>query len=117
MINYENGKNKISTRCAGSHDNYLSNYNENLFHYVKKGDDVVYTYDVIYYHSDIKWSSRWDHYLKSQKEDYIHWFSILYSILIMLIFSTIIAWIFCRVLKKDIDSFNSVKIIFKFLIF
>jgi transmembrane 9 superfamily protein 2/4 len=72
----------------------------------------VYTYDVIFYNSDMKWSSRWDHYLNSQKDDIIHWFSILYSILIMLIFSTIIAWILCRVLKKDIDTFNSVIVIY-----
>ena len=98
----------INTHCATSYEKYLTNYNENLFYYPKSGEYIVYTYDVIFYDSPIKWASRWDHYMKSQKEDIIHWFSIINSILIILIFSSVIALIFCRVLKKDIDNFNSV---------
>jgi len=102
----------INLRCALSHEKYLTNYNDNLFYYPKSGEFIVYTYDVIFYDSPIKWASRWDHYMKSQKEDIIHWFSILNSILIIFIFSSVIALIFCRVLKKDIDNFNSVILIF-----
>lgn len=98
----------INTNCAKSHEKYLTNYNENLFYYPKTGEYIVYTYDVIFYDSDIKWASRWDHYAKSEKEDIIHWFSIINSILIIFIFSSVIALIFCRVLKRDIDNFNSV---------
>lgn len=100
----------VNTHCSKDSMNYLANYNENLFYYPKVGQDIVYTYDIIFYDSDIKWASRWDHYLKSQKEDIIHWFSIINSILIIFIFSSVIALIFCRVLKKDIDHFNSVNI-------
>jgi len=98
----------INTNCAKNQETYLSNYNENLFFYPKNKDFVVYTYDVIFYDSPIKWASRWDHYMKSQKEDIIHWFSMINSILIIFIFTSVIALIFCRVLKKDIDNFNSV---------
>ena len=102
----------INPHCAKNHNTYLANYNENLFFYPKSGEFVVYTYDVIFYDSPIKWASRWDHYMKSQKEDIIHWFSIINSILIIFIFSSVIALIFCRVLKRDIDNFNSVKYFF-----
>ncbi len=98
----------INTHCATSHEKYLTNFNENLFYYPKAGEYIVYTYDVIFYDSAIQWASRWDHYMKSPKEDIIHWFSIVNSILIIFIFSSAIALIFCRVLKKDIDNFNSV---------
>lgn len=98
---------KYNAVCAKSEENYLRNYDQKLFHYFKTGDHLVYTYDVLYHLTDLKWSSRWDHYLNSQKDDMIHWFSIFYSILIMFIFSTIIAWILFRILKKDIDTFNS----------
>jgi hypothetical protein len=98
----------INLHCAKNHENYLSNFNENLFYYPKSREFVVYSYDIIFYESPIKWASRWDHYIKSSKEDIIHWFSIINSILIIYIFSSVIAFIICRVLKKDIDNFNSV---------
>lgn len=103
---------KVNLRCATSQEKYLTNYNEKLFYYPKSGEFFVYSYDVIFYDSPIKWASRWDHYMKSHKEDVIHWFSILNSIVIILIFSSVIALIFCRVLKKDIDNFNSVNFYF-----
>lgn len=99
----------MNLHCSKNGESFITNYNENLFYYPKSDEFVVYTYDVLFYESNIKWASRWDHYAKSQKEDMIHWFSIINSILIIFIFSAIIALIFCRVLKRDIDTFNSVK--------
>ena len=87
----------------------MNNYkNYELFQYVESGEEIIYTYDVVFYDSKIEWASRWDHYLHSNKSENIHWFSILNSNLIILIFSVLIAYIFCRVLKKDIDYINTV---------
>jgi transmembrane 9 superfamily protein 2/4 len=42
--------------------------------------DVIFTYDVLWIHSDVKWASRWDVYLQMQwQDDEIHWFSIVNS--------------------------------------
>jgi hypothetical protein len=81
------------------------------FQYVQEGAEIVYTYDFIFYDSNRSWSSRWDHYLHSSKTENIHWLSIINSNIIIFIFSVLIAYILCRVLKKDIDIINSVKCI------
>ena len=45
--------------------------------------EITYTYDVEWKESDIKWSNRWELYLKGNPDDQIHWFSILNSTLIV----------------------------------
>jgi transmembrane 9 superfamily protein 2/4 len=50
---------------------------------VKDGAEVIWTYDVVWRASDIKWASRWDVYLK-MTDSQIHWFSIINSIMIVL---------------------------------
>ena len=47
---------------------------------------IVFTYDVHWEASDIKWASRWDLYLK-MTDSKIHWFSIVNSIMIVLFLS------------------------------
>merc|ERR1712100_637377 len=56
--------------------------------------------------SDIRWSSRWDLYLKGSPDDQIHWFSILNSTLIVLFLSGMLAMIILRTLHKDIARYN-----------
>ena len=46
--------------------------------------EIIYTYDVKWEYSDIKWASRWDLYLY-MGDDQIHWFSILNSLAIVLL--------------------------------
>lgn len=78
--------------------------------YPRIDGDVVYTYDVVFYESKLKWTSRWDHLLESSKDDNIHWFSFINSTLVILIFAALLGHIFFRALKRDIDYINSVKI-------
>ena len=47
---------------------------------------IHWTYDVEWTRSEIKWSSRWDSYLKMTNVE-IHWFSILNSLVIALFLS------------------------------
>eukprot|EP00164_Ancoracysta_twista_P000688 GFYU01000911.1.p1 GENE.GFYU01000911.1~~GFYU01000911.1.p1 ORF type:complete len:654 (+),score=184.51 GFYU01000911.1:132-2093(+) len=62
---------------------------------------VVYTYDVHWKKSDIRWASRWDLYLEMHAEESIHWFSIINSLLIVLFLSGMVAMIMMRTLHKD----------------
>jgi transmembrane 9 superfamily protein 2/4 len=109
-----NHKSKNDTKCARDKDSYNKNFrdhesqllyengNENNSPY-----DIVFTYDVIFRESKIPFSSRWDHYMHLDN-DQIHWFSLLNSGLIILIFSIIVLYIFTRALKRDIEIYNTV---------
>ncbi|KAJ3694086.1 hypothetical protein LUZ60_009566 [Juncus effusus] len=66
---------------------------------------IVFTYDVTFQPSDIKWASRWDTYLL-MTDDQIHWFSIINSLMIVLFLSGMIAMIMMRTLYKDISNYN-----------
>lgn len=67
---------------------------------------IVWTYDVAWEPSYIKWSSRWDVYLK-MTDSQIHWFSIFNSIMIVLFLTGMIAMIMMRTLHKDLVAYNS----------
>ncbi|XP_078165032.1 transmembrane 9 superfamily member 7-like [Carex rostrata] len=66
---------------------------------------VVFSYDVTFVLSEIKWASRWDTYLL-MNDDQIHWFSIINSLMIVLFLSGMIAMIMMRTLYKDIANYN-----------
>ena len=59
--------------------------------------EYIFTYDVTWESSDIRWASRWDLYLY-MGDDQIHWFSILNSLAIVLLLSGIVAMIMMRTL-------------------
>ena len=65
---------------------------------------ITFTYDVIFEKSNLTLVSRWDNYFHLSSE--IHWFGLINSNLIILIFTLLIIFIFCRALKKDIDLYN-----------
>lgn len=67
--------------------------------------EIVYTYDVQWTYSEIRWASRWDSYLKMTGGQ-IHWFSILNSFMIMLFLSGMVAMIMLRTLHRDIAKYN-----------
>lgn len=74
---------------------------------VRKGEVVVFTYDVHWESSDIDWINRWDTYiLSTPTSDKVHWFSITNSIMIVLFLTIMIAMILVRSLRKDIASYN-----------
>lgn len=66
---------------------------------------VVYSYDVRWTESPVRWASRWDGYLKMSRGD-IHWFSILNSLLIVVFLSGMVAMILLRTLHRDIVKYN-----------
>jgi transmembrane 9 superfamily protein 2/4 len=67
--------------------------------------EIVYTYDVRWQESSIRWASRWDAYLKMTGGQ-IHWFSILNSLMIMVFLSGMVAMILLRTLHRDITRYN-----------
>nr|GMD30504.1 transmembrane 9 superfamily member 7-like [Ipomoea batatas] len=70
--------------------------------------EVIFTYDVSFKESDIKWASRWDTYLL-MNDDQIHWFSIINSLMIVLFLSGMVAMIMMRTLYKDIANYNQLE--------
>jgi len=68
--------------------------------------EVVFTYDVKWEFSDIKWASRWDTYLLMGDEQ-IHWFSIINSLMIVLFLSGMVAMIMMRTLHRDFNRYNA----------
>nr|XP_010925004.1 transmembrane 9 superfamily member 7 [Elaeis guineensis] len=69
---------------------------------------VVFTYDVTFQTSNIKWASRWDTYLL-MSDDQIHWFSIINSLMIVLFLSGMVAMIMMRTLYRDIANYNQLE--------
>lgn len=70
--------------------------------------EVIFTYDVVWEYSDIAWASRWDLYLY-MGDDQVHWFSILNSLVIVLLLSGIVAMIMVRTLRRDLAEYNSIE--------
>jgi len=68
-------------------------------------DELMFTYDVVWVESEIRWVSRFDNYLKMTGGQ-IHWFSILNSLMIMLFLSGMIAMIILRTIHRDISKYN-----------
>ena len=69
---------------------------------VRAAGDIVWTYDVRWEYSDVKWASRWDVYLYATDEQ-IHWFSIVNSLMIVLFLSGMVAMIMMRTLHRDFN--------------
>lgn len=72
-----------------------------------EGGEVIFTYDVVWEQSDIKWASRWDVYLQ-MTDDNIHWFSIVNSLVILTFLTGIVGLIMTRILRKDFARYNEV---------
>ncbi|KAL8137391.1 hypothetical protein V2J09_003392, partial [Rumex salicifolius] len=70
--------------------------------------EVVFTYDVTFEESEMKWASRWDTYLL-MNDDQIHWFSIINSVMIVLFLSGMVAMIMMRTLYRDIANYNQLE--------
>lgn len=72
---------------------------------VAEGEDIVYTYDVYWQESDVEWASRWDAYLRMPNGT-VHWFSILNSLLVVLVMSVIVAVILMRTVRRDLAKYE-----------
>ncbi|EER88737.1 transmembrane 9 superfamily member 8 [Sorghum bicolor] len=75
---------------------------------VDANKDIIFTYDVNFEESPIKWASRWDTYLL-MADDQIHWFSIVNSLMIVLFLSGMVAMIMLRTLYRDINKYNQLE--------
>uniref|UniRef100_A0A0C9S7R3 Transmembrane 9 superfamily member n=1 Tax=Wollemia nobilis TaxID=56998 RepID=A0A0C9S7R3_9CONI len=96
---------------------HLTTCNPNTKHYVsytdapqevEEGKEIIFTYDVTFTESSIKWASRWDTYLL-MTDDQIHWFSIINSLMIVLFLSGMVAMIMMRTLYRDISKYNQLE--------
>ncbi|KAJ7979606.1 Transmembrane 9 superfamily member [Quillaja saponaria] len=75
---------------------------------VEDKKEIIFTYDVEFEESDVKWASRWDTYLL-MADDQIHWFSIVNSLMIVLFLSGMVAMIMLRTLYRDISKYNQLE--------
>lgn len=75
---------------------------------LKRNKEIIFTYDVDFQESDVKWASRWDSYLL-MSDDQIHWFSIVNSLMIVLFLSGMVAMIMLRTLYRDISKYNELE--------
>ncbi|XP_043706043.1 transmembrane 9 superfamily member 7-like [Telopea speciosissima] len=75
---------------------------------VEADKEVIFTYDVSFKPSEIKWASRWDTYLL-MNDDQVHWFSIINSLMIVLFLSGMVAMIMMRTLYRDIANYNQLE--------
>ncbi|GAB4854652.1 Transmembrane 9 super member 8 [Ancistrocladus abbreviatus] len=75
---------------------------------VEDKQEIIFTYDVEFEESDVKWASRWDTYLL-MSDDQIHWFSIVNSLMIVLFLSGMVAMIMLRTLYRDISRYNELE--------
>lgn len=73
---------------------------------VKEGNKIVYTYDVYWDTSDITWASRWDAYLR-MPGGRVHWFSILNSLMVVVVMSSIVAMIMLRTIRRDLQRYEA----------
>ncbi|KAJ8634787.1 hypothetical protein MRB53_009054 [Persea americana] len=75
---------------------------------VEDKKEIIFTYDVDFERSEVKWASRWDTYLL-MTDDQIHWFSIVNSLMIVLFLSGMVAMIMLRTLYRDISKYNQLE--------
>uniref|UniRef100_A0A2N9FVV0 Transmembrane 9 superfamily member n=1 Tax=Fagus sylvatica TaxID=28930 RepID=A0A2N9FVV0_FAGSY len=72
---------------------------------IKQGQPIVFTYEVTFEVSDIKWPSRWDAYLKMEGSK-VHWFSILNSLMVITFLAGIVLVIFLRTVRRDLTRYE-----------
>lgn len=72
---------------------------------VKEGQPLVFSYEVSFVESDIKWPSRWDAYLKMEGAK-VHWFSILNSLMVIAFLAGIVFVILLRTVRRDLTKYE-----------
>jgi transmembrane 9 superfamily protein 2/4 len=72
---------------------------------VKTAEQIVFSYDVTFERSDIRWPSRWDAYLKMEGAR-VHWFSILNSLMVISFLAGIVFVIFLRTVRRDLTKYE-----------
>ncbi|CAN1771843.1 Transmembrane 9 superfamily member 11 [Linum perenne] len=72
---------------------------------IKENQPIVFTYEVAFEESDIKWPSRWDAYLKMEGSK-VHWFSIMNSMMVITFLAGIVLVIFLRTVRRDLTRYE-----------
>jgi transmembrane 9 superfamily protein 2/4 len=72
-------------------------------------DNIAWSYGVTWENTNERWATRWDVYLNVQDHE-IHWFSIINSVLIVALLFFMVAYIFIRTLRRDINQYNRIDI-------
>ncbi|KAG0484761.1 hypothetical protein HPP92_008840 [Vanilla planifolia] len=72
---------------------------------VKEKQPLVFTYEVSFVESDIRWPSRWDAYLKMEGAK-VHWFSILNSLMVIAFLAGIVLVILLRTVRRDLTRYE-----------
>ncbi|EHA8588162.1 transmembrane 9 superfamily member 11 [Cocos nucifera] len=72
---------------------------------IKENQSVVFSYEVEFVESDIKWPSRWDAYLKMEGAK-VHWFSILNSLMVIAFLAGIVLVILLRTVRRDLTRYE-----------
>ncbi|KAL6780112.1 EMP70 [Auxenochlorella protothecoides x Auxenochlorella symbiontica] len=98
----EPGKPLANVPCAQSYEDPSAPKAQE----VKEGARIVYTYDVYWDTSDITWASRWDAYLR-MPGGRVHWFSILNSLMVVVVMSCIVALITLRTIRRDLAHYEA----------
>ncbi|KAF5742053.1 putative Endosomal P24A protein precursor [Tripterygium wilfordii] len=100
--------NADSVKIAKMYDKYPSKIQcdpTTVAMHIKEHEPIVFTYEVTFEESDIKWPSRWDAYLKMQGSK-VHWFSILNSLMIITFLAGIVLVIFLRTVRRDLTRYE-----------
>ncbi len=102
------GRSRPLETCGSDNSIYVDEVKERME--VGEGVPIIFTYDVIWTESDTRWASRWDVYLSMNNRvpSKIHWFSIVNSLLIILLLTSFVAMILVKNLKRDITNYNRV---------
>ncbi|OVA04414.1 Nonaspanin (TM9SF) [Macleaya cordata] len=72
---------------------------------VKEGESIVFSYEVTFEKSNIRWPSRWDPYLKMEGSR-VHWFSIMNSLIVVAFLAGIVFAIFLRTVRRDLTQYE-----------
>ncbi|EOD11465.1 hypothetical protein EMIHUDRAFT_470908 [Emiliania huxleyi CCMP1516] len=70
------------------------------------GCEVIFTYEVTWEESPVRWASRWDLYLY-MGDDQVHWISLVNSLAVVLLLTGVVAMIMARTLRRDLNRYNS----------
>ena len=99
-----NGTNAICEKNYDENFNFKSIVKEHEVLNTEEEQSILYTYDIVFEYSNITLASRWDHYRSSDTK--IHWTGIIISTLILIILTSIIAFLLTKIIKKDIENYN-----------
>ena len=82
----------------------LRDYYNNFSNQEIEENYIIFTYDVFWIKSNKTFSSRWDRYIRNGKE--YHWLGLIFSNILLFIFSFFIIYILSRAINKDIEFYN-----------